>query len=675
MVAPAITIAPERARGTGPFRVALIGNPNSGKSTLFNALTGLRARTANFPGTTVEKHSGDLALDSGLVELLDLPGIYSLSAATTEERIARDIFLGTLAGQSKPDAAIVVADASNLARHLFLASQALEQTVPVIVALNMMDIAERHGLQVDPKKLSAELGCPVVPVVARSGQGVDGLKVELEKLVRASRAVEWTSGCKDVCVGCVGCPFQRRYDWTEGVFARVVRGTPPRTGRSDRIDRILTHPVAGTLAFFAVMGAMFFLIFSVAAVPMDLIDRMFAGLGSLVADFLPEGLWRSLVIDGIIGGVGGILVFLPQICMLFFFLALLDDSGYLARAAFVMDRLMRRVGLPGKAFVPLLSAHACAIPAIMSTRVIEDWRDRLVTILVAPLMSCSARIPVYTMVIALLFPHQPMAAASLFMSAYALGIAAALLSAFALKRTILPGESRPLVLELPDYRLPSARTAAFHMIDRAGVFVRQAGTAILAISMILWALAYFPRSEAPADVVALAAQGEALVQAGDKAAGQALVDRAGQIESRFQLEHSFAGRMGRFIEPVLRPLGFDWQISIGILTSFAAREVIVSTLAIVYGLGADRADDPGGSLYDGLRAAKRADGSPVFGAATCLSLLVFYVLAAQCLATQVITRRETNSLKWPLLQISYMSLLAYVAALAVHQAALWFGLT
>ena len=659
------------------FRVALVGNPNSGKTTLFNALTGLRAKTANFPGTTVEKKTGTFELGSRTIELLDLPGLYSINAATPEEIIARDTFLGTIPGVTRPEAVIVVVDASNLERNLFLASQVLEYDLPVIIALNMIDMAEETGLHIDPAKLSKELGCAVIPTAARTGRGIDELKAGLDKLITTTQASTIVMHPKPSCAGgCPGCPFQARFDWTEDVSAKCVT-TPHlvRSHRTEQIDKVLTHPVAGIFAFLMVMATMFFLIFQVASVPMDLIDHLFASIGAFAMAHIPDGDLQSLVVDGIIGGVGGILVFLPQICILFFFLCLLEDTGYLARAAFVMDRLMRRIGLPGKAFVPLLSAHACAIPAIMSTRVIEDKRDRLVTILVAPLMSCSARIPVYTMVIALLFAHSPVKAALLFTGSYALGIGTALLAAFVMKRTILPGESRPLVIELPHYRIPSLRTALLHMYDRASVFVRQAGTVILVISIGLWALATYPKSDAPAEAVQMVQAAQVLEQSGQSDEASAMEAEAERLTSRHQLEHSVAGRLGRLIEPVIRPLGFDWQIGIGIISSFAAREVIVSTLAIVYGVGSDRVDENPDSLYDTLRKATRTDGTPVFGVATCLSLLVYYVLAAQCLPTQAVTRRETNSWKWPMLQLAYMTVLAYVAAFLTYQTMLWLGFT
>ena len=647
--------------------MALVGNPNAGKTTLFNALTGLRAKTANFPGTTVERRVGFSRLGPRRAKLIDLPGLYSISSETPEERIARDALTGRLPGLPRPDAVILLLDATHLERNLYLASQVLELGLPTVVALNMVDLAERAAIDIDVERLSAELGCPVVPLAARSGRGVEELRRRLEAL--AGRPWQPAPAASPPSHDCEGCPFKARFDWAEEVGGRCTVSRPAVTGeRTARIDRVLTHPSIGVAAFLAVVFVVFGLIFWVAEWPMGWIEQGFAWAGGQLGRWLPEGEVKSLLVEGVVGGVGGVLVFLPQIAILFFFLSLLEDTGYLARAAFVMDRLMRRVGLPGKAFVPMISAHACAIPAIMSTRVIEDRRDRLVTILVLPLFSCSARIPVYTMLTALLFPHRPVAAAAVFTGAYALGIAAALGMAFAFKRTLLPGETRPLVLELPGYKLPGLRTSLLAAWDRARVFVRRAGTVILGASIVLWALASFPRTDPPQEAVALRERASALALVGDAEGADAAAARAESLARQHALGRSFAGRLGRFVEPAIRPLGYDWQIGVGILSSFAAREVIVSTLAVVYGVG--ETDDPQ-PLTETLRAARRSDGTPVFTAATSLSLLVFYVLAMQCLSTQAITRRETNGWRWPLFQLGYMTALAYVAALLVYQTARW----
>ena len=663
---------PKRGTGNGAspggakhFTLALVGNPNAGKTTLFNALTGLRAKTANFPGTTVERKIGRMEIGGEPVSVVDLPGLYSLDGLSPEEKVAADALRGV--GNSAPDGALVVVDATNLERNLFLVSQILELNLPVVVALNLMDLARRNGIRIDVKKLRVELGCVVVPISARDGGGLSDLKNEIARLAEI-KPVKLVNHFKSACAGCNGCAFQARYDWTEKIATRVLDSRAIRRSIwTDKLDAVFTHPFAGVAVFMTVMLLLFALIFWAAKIPMNLIDHLFANLGGFVAQKIPAGDWQSLLVNGVIGGVGGILVFLPQICILFFALTLLEDTGYLARAAFVMDKIMRKFGLPGKAFVPMLSAHACAIPAIMSTRVIENPRDRLVTILITPLLACSARIPVYAMITALIFPNSPLKAAAIFTGAYATGVVAALAVALIFRKTILPGGGKPLLIELPQYRIPALRVALLHTFDRAKIFVKQAGTIILAVSLVLWALSYYPKSAPPAVAVALTQQAAQLEKSGDTQKADELRATADRLTQQNSLQNSFAGKIGRTIEPVIKPLGFDWQIGIGIVSSFAAREVIVSTLAIVYGVGGDAAENNRSSLYDSLRRATRSDGTPVFNVATCASLLVFYILAAQCLSTTAVVRRETNSWKWPLFQIAYMSGLAYVAALVVYQ--------
>ena len=662
LAAPPSAIDPPASEGA---TIALVGNPNAGKTSLFNRLTGLRAKTANFPGTTVEHRRAALRLGEQTPTLVDLPGMYSLDATTPDERIARDAIEGRLPGMAAPELIVVVVDATNLERNLFLASQVLELGTPTLVALNMSDAARRQGLTIDAAALARRLGCPVVAVSARTGRGITQLLEAIQHGLRQPHPPRVEAELA-ACGSCSGCRYSARHRWAESVGAATVRGDGAAAGkRTEAIDRVLTHRVLGLSCFAAVMALTFMLIFWAATFPMDLIDGLFSLAGETIGRWIPAGDLNSLVTNGVIGGVGGMLVFLPQICLLFFVLALLEDSGYMARAAFVMDRLMHRVGLPGKAFVPLLSAHACAIPAIMSTRVIEDRRDRLATMMVLPLMSCSARMPVYAMVTALLFRDDPLAGGLLFAAAYALGIVAALAMAWVFKKTLLKGPTRPLVIELPNYRLPSLRNALLLTYDRAMAFVKTAGTVILAISLVLWALATYPKTAVDEMPPAARAQLAELTEAGDEAG----VDR---LTQQIQLEHSLAGRLGRGIEPAFAPLGFDWKMSVGVLTSFAAREVIVSTMAVLYGLGAEGADEGVDSLLGSLRASTRADGTPVFTTATCLSLLVFYVLAMQCLPTQAVTRRETGSWKWPLLQFGYMTVLAYTAALVTYQtASLW----
>lgn len=642
---PAVTL-PVIAPPAGGVRVALVGNPNAGKTSLFNRLTGQRAHTANFAGTTIEHRRGTLkpATDAPLrgepITLVDLPGLYSLQPTSPEEEVACSVLRGSHHGEPAPDAVVIVVDATNLERNLPLALEALELGKPTLVALNLSDLADKLGLRLDLEKLSARVGCPVVRVSARTGEGVESLVTAVGALVD-HKPLPQLDAAACACTSCNGCGYASRFNWAESVRADSLSGDLAAPSRfTDSLDRVLTHRVGGLAAFAVVMFALFMTIFSVASIPMDLIDALFGWSGEAVGQWLPEGDFKSLIVDGVIAGVGGMLIFLPQICLLFFLLALLEDSGYLARAALVMDRLMQSVGLPGKAFVPMLSAHACAIPAIMSTRVIDDRRDRLVTILVAPLMSCSARMPVYVLVVAMLFPDRPVAAATTFAGAYALGIIAALGAAFVFKRTLLKGERRPLVIELPNYRLPSIRDALLRTVDRAWMFIQNAGTTILVISIVLWALATYPKTD-PASLPADAT-----------------------LAAQVQLENSFAGRIGQAVQPVFAPLGFDWKTTVGVVTSFAAREVVVSTLSILYGLGDEAEQD---SLLAAMRNSQHADGTPVFTTATCLSLLVFYVLAMQCLPTQAVTRRETGSWKWPLLQLGYMSVLAYVAALVTYQ--------
>ncbi|WFB34885.1 ferrous iron transport protein B [Kiritimatiellota bacterium B12222] len=627
-------------------KLVLAGNPNAGKTTIFNALTGLRMQVGNFAGTTVSRKSGECQMGDRRLELIDLPGMYSLEATSLEEKVAGEVLMGTNPKFPKPEVVIAVMDATNLERNLYLFSQITECDLPCVIALTMIDRAHQEGLDIDIPTLERSLGCRVIPVHVEKKQGVEELKEAVGEIFTWGLA-EYPRPHKpseDVkCgVGCSGCPFHGRFTWSEQIVSQAIKTRHAAPGRlTDSLDEVLTHPVIGLGVFLGIMMLVFWGIFSVATVPMDLIELGFEHLGDFVEAHVPTGDLQSLLRHGIIGGVGGVVVFLPQICLLFFMLALLDDSGYLARAAFVMDRVMRRVGLPGTAFVPMLSGHACAIPAIMASRVISNPRDRLVTILVLPLTSCSARIPVYVLMVTLLFPSQPLYAALALVGAYSLGIFSALFAAWALKKTILPGESESLLLEMPLYKVPNLRNSLFHTYEKAVIFLKQAGTVILLISIALWVLSTYPKADLPADI-------------------------SPAVAEQLQLENSFSGRIGKAMEPVIRPLGYDWQIGIGILSSFAAREAIISGLSIVYGIGESGAEDSQ-LLIDNLRNATRDDGTPVFTVATCLSLLVFYVLAMQCLPTQAVTKAETGSWKWAGFQLLYMSVLAYVAALVVYQ--------
>ncbi len=635
-------------------RIAMLGNPNTGKTTLFNRLCGVRAKTANFPGSTVESRIGHVNYRGKRLEIVDLPGVYGLNLNVPESALCRDCLDGKIAG-CRPDAILVVADATNLHRNLLFAAQALRCGLPTVVALNMKDLAARKGLTINCDSLGQAMGCRVVAVSGRRGEGID-------QLLDALQLPEMTTAALPPVGDSAACSA-----WAEELVNGSVGGTDAVGGESDRIidrlDATFTHPVLGLLTFVLVMAGLFATLFLLAALPMQLIELVFDRLGGVVHAWLPEGAVADLLADGVVGGLAGTLVFLPQICLLFFLLSLLEDTGYLARASFVMDRIMRRFGLPGQAFVPLLSSHACALPGIMATRLIPDRRDRLATILVAPFMSCSARVPVYVLLTTLLFPKSPLLAGAAFAGCYLLGATAAMLTALIARRTILKGASRPMFLELPTYKWPSLRTAALAAMDRSLVFLKNAGTVIMAICVIMWWLSAYPRADAgpaesPAAIVDHDADTESLAAADDAEQAQR------------QLDHSFAGMIGRAVEPVFAPIGCDWRMSIAVLTSFAAREVFNSSLAVLLRTGDDVADP---TVIEAIRNAKRDDGSPLLTTSSAASLLVFYVLAMQCLPTLAVTRRETGTWKWAGLQLGYMSVLAWIMALITHQGLLMLG--
>ncbi|MDB6172787.1 MAG: ferrous iron transport protein [Chthoniobacteraceae bacterium] len=676
-------------------RVAIAGNPNCGKSTIFNALTGLRQKVGNYPGVTVERKEGSFFGSHGEpMNLLDLPGSYSLQTRSPDEAVARDVLLGRLPGIARPDVIIAVVDASNLERNLYLVAQLLELELPVIVVLNMVDMAEKAGVLIDLPALREKLGIPVIPMVATKGVGMIELKQALSQtplqkpkhrapfeplveeeaqqlanslpvplelafpealllltlhdqaldelashdgaVIDAARQAQHR--IREAGLDPISVLVDARYAWIHSVcHASVSRpGTDDLLSVSDRIDMVFTHRIWGWIVFLAAMGLMFFCIFTVAQYPMDWIKAVINAFAGWVDKQMPESDLQSLLTGGIIGGVGAVVVFLPQILILYFFLGILEDTGYMARAAFIMDRLMSRVGLHGKSFIPLLGSFACAIPGIMATRTIENRKDRLVTILVAPLMSCSARLPVYAIMIAVLIPVASVfAKAGVMLCMYMLGIVAAFLMAWFLKTRIFKGETPMLLLEMPPYRMPSFTSIALRMWERAGLFLRRAGTVILALSILLWALVTYPK---PADP---------------------------QTSKADALAQSFAGRMGHAIEPLIAPLGFDWKIGIGLVGSFAARETFVSTMSIVYNVEED--EDNRTPLRDTMRDEKHADGTPVYTPLVCIGLMVFYVLAMQCISTVAVVRRETNSWRWPLFQLAYMTTLAYVASLIVYQ--------
>ncbi len=672
------TSVQEGGRGPGeprhPTRIALLGNPNTGKTTLLNRLTGLRHKTSNFPGTTLEARSGRVVGDGWSAELIDLPGVYSLELDQLESRVAREVLAGRFGAGSEPDALCVIVDATNLARNLRFAGEALRRRLPTVVVVNMIDAARARGLALDATVLATELGCEVVFCCARSGEGLDRVKAALTRAKIPSRTPPGDDG------GLI--------EWAEGVFVAAASGmsadgtgagTPGTAGSrrammadtlTDRLDRVFTHPLLGFAVFVLVMAGLFYILFSAASVPMDLISSGVDAVAGAVRGVLPEGLIADLLCDGVLSGVGTVLVFLPQICLLFFCISLLEDSGYLARGAFLMDRLLRPFGLPGHAFVPLLSSHACALPGIIACRAVPDPKERLATILIAPFMSCSARLPVYALLSGLLFPDSPGRAALALLGCYGLGAFAGALSALVARRTILRGRSRPMALELPSYRRPSLRNAVGSTWDRARVFVTSAGTNIMAICIVLWWLGAFPRLAEPLALADARAQEAALVAAGDEAGAA----KAGEIAQHLSTEHaraqkrqSLLGSMGHALEPVLRPLGYDWQLSVGVIASFAAREVFVGTMAVVV-TGEEDTESEG--VLDRIAAAKRDDGiTPIFTRATAWSLLVYYVLAMQCLPTLVVTAREAGGWKWALLQFAWMSGLAYVGAFVAYRVA------
>lgn len=642
--------------------IALIGNPNTGKTTLFNRLCGARAKTSNFPGTTTASRVGRAALPGDwIIEIVDLPGVYELGLDVPETRIARDVLRGT-GLYRQPDAVLVVVDACNLTRNLVLVGELLAFDVPVVVALNMVDLAQRRGLTIDAARLSERLGCAVIPVVARRGDGVQQVRVALSELI-ARRSLRPTRASG---VPPAGASVETLTSWADEVMADSAGRSSRATlvdAFTERLDRVFTHPVLGLLVFMAVMGGLFYALFALAAVPMDLIESTFSYLGDVSARYLPEGPVRDLVSEGIISGVAGTVVFLPQICLLFFLISLLEDTGYLARAAFVMDRVLHRFGLPGHAFVPLLTSSACALPGIMSTRLIPNRRDRLATIMVAPLVSCSARLPVYVLLTSLLFADRPLLAGLAFAACYLLGALAALVTAVVFSRTWLKGEARPMVLELPSYKWPSLRNALFTAKDQGMAFLRTAGTVIMAICIVMWWMSAYPHVEPPAEAVALRAQ--ASQTSASPAQREAWITQADLLQARAEQSGTFAGRLGRFVQPVFAPLGYDWQLTVGVLTSFLAREVFVSTMSVLVGGSSD--DDVDVGVIERIRTASREDGTLLFTPATAASALVFFVLAMQCLPTLTVTRREAGAGRYALMQLAYMSAMAYVAALLVYQ--------
>lgn len=698
--------------------VLIAGNPNAGKTTLFNQLAGTRARTGNYPGVTVDRRVAEIALGGTDVHLVDVPGTYSLTARSPEEQIAVDSLL-----RGAPAAVVVVVDATALGRGLYLASQVIDVGVPTVIALNMMDEARRQELHVDSVALGEALGAPIVEIVASRREGLEALSdavgvamnaeaparnplrlpVPLQEALdaiadvaestmggrRAARA--WASWAL-LSLGddeLVGVPARLRQVTAErraalesaGVdveeslvgarYAQIdamlaAHASPGRdvTSWSERIDRVLTHPIQGLIAFALVMLVVFEALFTWAEPLIRIVENGITGAQDLVRSLISEGPFQDLIAEGVVAGVGNVVVFVPQIALLFLLIAFMEDSGYLARVAFVIDRLMKSVGLHGKAFVPLLSGFACAIPAVMATRTIEDRRDRLVTMLALPLMSCSARLPVYVLLTATVFVGNPRVGgvlsvgALVLFSMYALSVVATLGAAAVMRRTVLKGPRPTLVLELPPYRWPMPRNLIFATWARVRSFLVDAGTVILALTVVLWAALSYPKDAE----VAARAEAERVEAAGD-AEALASIDAA---EAQAQLQSSFGGQLGKAIEPALEPLGMDWRLGIGVIGAFAAREVFVSTLGVVFGIG-DEADEESEPLRQQLRSARREDGAPLMTPLSGIALMVFFVLACQCMSTIAVVRRESGSWRWPIFMFTYMTVLAYVSALGVYQ--------
>lgn len=754
------------------IRVALVGNPNVGKTTLFNRLTGLNQRIANFPGVTVERKSGTLT-GASHVEVIDLPGTYSLTPRSLDERITYEVLVGRM--DKAPDLVVCVVDAGNLERNLYVASQVIDIGMPVVVALNMMDAAEENGLVIDASALEQELGAPVVSLVASRGEGVDELKKQILDPPKPAQRYRWTlmdavnakipalakelveeapqvqqshsrmevlralaedealNTWRPIAPGFVrhieelrkefaerGIAWRHaevsgRYAWLGPIVNKTVRRVKGAATLSDRIDAVLTHQIVGPLFFLFLLVGIFQAVFSWATPAMDLIEIGISALAAGGQSVLPVSWATDLLTDGVITGVGNVVVFLPQILLLFFFLGIMEDTGYMARSAFIMDRIMKRVGLSGGSVLPLLSSYACAIPGIMAARTLDNERDRLITIMVAPLMSCSARLPVYTLFIAAFIPagtlgifgYQGLAMFSMYM----MGTVMAFVAAAILKRFVFTkGAESYFVMELPPYRRPRARQILWRMIQRSKVFAVRAGKIILACSIVLWFLASYPRVDTDVERVQIEmqaaqqrearyAEAEALLPApdmvlpvlegslesGDSTMAQiqsimqqaeleyaATLDSARIVQQSAQIRGSAVGYLGRILEPVMQPLGFDWKISAGLVSAFAAREVIISTLGIIYSV-ADA--EEGVALRDALKADRYPDGHPVFTPLVAVSLLVFFVFALQCMSTLAIARRETNTWRWPLVMWLYMTALAYVASLLVYQGGQLLGLS
>lgn len=690
--------------------IALVGNPNAGKTTLFNALTGLRQKVGNYPGITVERKVGSFrGLHGEKYNLIDLPGAYSLSSRSPDEAVTRESLMGLEKELDHPEILIVVVDASNIERHLYLASQVIELKIPSVLVLNMMDLAQAQKKNISAENLSEKLGIPVIPMSAIKSAGLTELKTAISKIENKDTAFnEPISPIPDIIshhlqdhmpkakeMGlCSGQNdilrllyltinhdpehfglSQKQFTFVEGLknslsekiegwedlvissrytaIEKIVESSSVAAEKdargpdlTDKVDRWLLHPIFGWGILAALLVGIFFLIFSFAQTPMGWVEALIASVSDLASSVLPPGDLRDLLIDGVLAGIEGVIIFLPQIIILFFFISLMEETGYMARVAFMMDRIMSKVGLNGKSFVPLLSSYACAVPGVMAARTIENPKDRLITILIVPLASCSARLPVYLIMIAMLIPDDRMSVwvkIQVLFGLYLLGTLGAFIFALIFRKIFAGGAPSPMVLELPSYRMPRWSAILHYLWEKSWIFIKRAGTIILGLSILLWAAVTYPK----------------MPENGPDGA---------EISESQKLEYSIAGRMGKVIEPIVAPLGYDWKIGIGVLTSFAAREVFVSTMAIIYSV--EEGDDDSQTrqrLRDRLAQEKTKEGKPVYTPLLCLSLMVFYVFAMQCISTVAVVKKETSGWKWPIFQIAYMTLTAYLLSLLVYQ--------
>ena len=640
-------------------KIALVGNPNTGKTSLFNALTGLNQHVGNFPGVTVDKKVGKLKLSNATIEIIDLPGTYSIYPRSLDEKVVYDIFSNPN-HPDFPNAVCVVVDASNLERNLLLFSQIYDLSLPTLLVLNMSDVAYRKGKKIDLVKLQEWYPeTRIIETNARIGTGMQRLITAFENEIPTRKISEFQLiDAEDTLQQTTDT--EKRFQEIQQHLKEIqhIEEKPKQTRKVSKLDQLFVHPLWGYGLFLLTLLLLFQLIFSLASYPMDLIDLAFGNLSALVQTHLPNGLFTDLLANGIIPGIGGVIIFIPQIVLLFLFLGILEETGYMSRVVFIMDKLMRPFGLNGKSVVPLLSSAACAIPGVMASRTISNWKERLITILVAPLMSCSARIPVFTLLISLVIPNKTVFGflnlqGLTYFGLYALGIVSALLVSILLKWIIRSKETSVLLLELPELRSPRWKNVGITVLDKAKLFLFDAGKVIVAISIVLWALGTFGPTERRANAIKAIEKTRLSTTEYEKAVASA------------EFENSYIGILGKTIEPVIKPLGYDWKIGISLLTSFAAREVFVGSMATIYSVEADGEETT--TLLNKMREAKNEQGEPIYTLATGLSLMVFYVYAMQCMATFAVVKRETKSWKWPFIQLGYMGILAYAVSWIVFQ--------